>query len=185
MRGKIRNRKRAKQLRDFSGLRFGKITPTDIDAFLEFSDKLFVWIESKRVGASLPYGQKLALERVCDAVQEVRELAVVLVVEHDVSVEKDIDLAKARVRLVRRDKAWTRVKEEVSCKEYIDVLRHETGFRTNSPVRVSIEKREKIDGAKRRATELLQTMNNERVRQALIAEKYPIPVVAKVMQDIS
>ena len=33
-RGKIRNRECAGQLKDFSGLRFGKITPTDIDGFV-------------------------------------------------------------------------------------------------------------------------------------------------------
>ena len=44
-RGVIRNRQFAQQLRDFSGLRFGKITPTDIDGFMDFGDRLFVVLE--------------------------------------------------------------------------------------------------------------------------------------------
>ena len=61
--GIFRNREYAKQLKSFSGLRFGKITPTDIDGFLDFGNNVYVFIETKHGDAPLPYGQKLALER--------------------------------------------------------------------------------------------------------------------------
>ena len=32
---------------DFTGLRWGKITPTDIDGFVEIRDKAYVFIEVK------------------------------------------------------------------------------------------------------------------------------------------
>ena len=49
-RGKIGNRRRALQIRDFTGLRWGNITPTDIDALIDFGDKVFVFIEVKKKG---------------------------------------------------------------------------------------------------------------------------------------
>ena len=39
-RGVIRNRQFAQQIRDFSGLRFGKITPTATDRLLEMSKNM-------------------------------------------------------------------------------------------------------------------------------------------------
>lgn len=66
-RGVIRNREYAKQLKDFSGLRYGKITPTDIDGFLDFGDQLFVVVEGKHAGSAIQTGQRLALERLVDA----------------------------------------------------------------------------------------------------------------------
>ena len=55
-RGKIRNREYAQILRDLTGLRWGKITPTDIDSFLDFGNKACVFIESKFKGKPLAVG---------------------------------------------------------------------------------------------------------------------------------
>lgn len=122
MRGKIQNRERAKQLRDFSGLRFGSITPTDIDGFVEFGDKLFVWIEAKVVGASVCKGQRLALQRQCDAVQESGRTAAVLVIEHDTNPEEDIDFARCLVREYRFKGQWQYPTKPVTCREAIEKL---------------------------------------------------------------
>lgn len=65
-RGKIRNREHV-PVKDFSGLRYGKITPTDIDGFVEFKDKIFILLELKFGDSVLKYGQRTALERGCDA----------------------------------------------------------------------------------------------------------------------
>ena len=62
-RGSIQFPDRARQLIDFSGLRYNKITPTDIDGFIEYHDEAIVFMEFKYGNAELPYGQKLALER--------------------------------------------------------------------------------------------------------------------------
>jgi len=41
VRGKIEHRDRARQIRDFSNLRYGNITPTDIDGLIEYQNKCF------------------------------------------------------------------------------------------------------------------------------------------------
>lgn len=62
-RGQIFNRTRATQVRDFTGLRWGNITPTDVDGLIDFQNSVFVLFELKRAGAEMPYGQELAIER--------------------------------------------------------------------------------------------------------------------------
>ena len=44
-RGVITNRARARQIRDFSGLQIGTITPTDLDGLIEFHDECFIFCE--------------------------------------------------------------------------------------------------------------------------------------------
>jgi len=129
MRGEIRYRKRAKQLRDFSGLRFGKITPTDIDGYLEFQDTLFIWIEAKLAGINLPYGQRLALERMCDAIhgtknkKEKERVAFVLVIEHDTPADQDVNYADARVISIRHEGKWKKQPNGLTCRRAIEKLR--------------------------------------------------------------
>jgi hypothetical protein len=117
-RGKIRNREHAQQLKDFSGLRFGKITPTDIDGFLDFGDKVFVLIETKHGAAPLPYGQKLALERLCDACADAKKAAIVLVAHHQTS--GDIDVASLPVDLIRTNRKWRKPKKKITVREAVE-----------------------------------------------------------------
>ena len=128
MRGKIYNRERAQQLRDFSGLRFGNITPTDIDGYVEFNDTLFIWIEGKSRGNDLPYGQKLALTRMCQIIHgttnhwgKVRT-AVVIVVEYDTPADQDIDYAQAGVACVFYDGKWIEPSQPVTLRQEIENL---------------------------------------------------------------
>ena len=129
MRGKIRYREKAKQLRDFTGLCFGSITPTDIDAFLEFGNVLFIIIEAKSSGAELPYGQKLALERLCDAIQDTenpnkaRRQAYILIVQHSTETDQDVDYGAAIVTSVRYKYKWHPQKEPITCRQAIDKIR--------------------------------------------------------------
>lgn len=122
MRGEIQCKERARQIRDFTGLRFGTITPTDIDGFIEFRDRLFVWIEAKLEGEALPAGQRLALERNCDAVQESGRMAVVLVVEHDTAATEDIDFASCIVREYRLNGEWHTPIRLIRCRQAIEIL---------------------------------------------------------------
>jgi hypothetical protein len=128
MRGEIQNRQRAAQLRDFSGLRFGAVTPTDIDGFVEFGDRLFVWIEAKLRDTVMPAGQRLALERQCDAVAASGRRAVVLVIEHDVPPAEDIDFSVCPVRQYRVLGEWHEPAEAITCREAIEKLRGWAGF---------------------------------------------------------
>lgn len=61
-RGAIRNKKQAEQLRDFTNLKFGNITPTDIDGYIDYRGKCQIFMEAKYGGAELPNGQKRAIE---------------------------------------------------------------------------------------------------------------------------
>lgn len=112
-RGVIRNRQFRQRIADMSGLTFGKITPTDLDAFMEFGNRLFVFVESKFGEPRLSYGQKLALERLCDACHAPPERhAVVLVTSY--ADEGDIDLANTKVEMMRWAGEWRAPKREGS-----------------------------------------------------------------------
>ncbi len=82
-RGKIQNKERAKQLIDFSGIRYGNITPTDIDGYFEKADKAFVFYEYKLSGAEIPKGQSLALMRIVDGLSTAGKDAVLFLCRHE------------------------------------------------------------------------------------------------------
>jgi hypothetical protein len=117
-RGKIRNRTYAQQIRDFSGLRYGKITPTDIDAFLDFGNRIFVFIESKHGTAPLPYGQRLALERLCDACQSAHIESLLLIASHNTS--DDINVSDLLVKQYRYKQKWSKPIAAISVRTAID-----------------------------------------------------------------
>ena len=127
-RGEIKYRDRAKQLRDFSGLQFGNITPTDIDGYLEFKDLLYVWIEAKSAGCKMPYGQKLALARMCRVIDgttnengQIRT-AVVIVVEHDTPVDEDVNYAQTSVSTMLYGGEWTEPRAPINLRRAIEIL---------------------------------------------------------------
>lgn len=70
-----------KQGIDFTGIENQKIHPTDIDALLEFDNKVLILMEVKYNGAKIPTGQRLVLERLCDNWDG--KQAIVLKVEHN------------------------------------------------------------------------------------------------------
>ena len=117
-RGVIRNREFAQQIRDFSGLRYGKITPTDIDAFMDFGNQAFVFIEAKHGDAPLPYGQRLALERLCDATAKAGIKALVLIARHD--TQDDIDFAALPVSQIRLNGKWRKTNTPQTVRSAID-----------------------------------------------------------------
>jgi hypothetical protein len=103
MRGKIRNKSLARILRDYSGLRIGAITPTDLDGYFEINNKHFVFIEIKYHDAAMPYGQRLALERMVDAIAAGGKLSILILATHNVSAESDIeiDVASCNVTAIK------------------------------------------------------------------------------------
>lgn len=106
-RGVIENRERKQQIADFSGLRFGNITPTDLDAFIDFGDRLFIFIEGKFGGAPVARGQMLAIERLCDACNmPPRRYAFAIIVDHHAPVGSDVDFANTAVRAYRMNGSW-------------------------------------------------------------------------------
>ena len=104
-RGVIKNRHFKNQVADMSGLRFGNITPTDLDAFMDFNNRLFVFVEAKHGGAPLSYGQRLAIERLCDACHKppMRYAVAFLTKHYD---EGDINFAQTVVTQYRWNGRW-------------------------------------------------------------------------------
>jgi len=117
-RGVIQNRKFALQINDFSALKFGKITPTDIDGFMDFGNKHFVYLETKHAGADLPYGQKLALERLCDATTKAGIKSVVIVAEHNTA--GDIDVGNLLVKKYYFNGQWTNQFREITVRNAVE-----------------------------------------------------------------
>ncbi len=105
-RGVIRDRQRSTQVIDYSGLRYGKCTPTDIDGLIELAGKVFIFIEYKFSDAQMPYGQRLALERVVDMMNELKP-SLLIHAQHFSQPEQDIDGANAKVVKVRTNRQWT------------------------------------------------------------------------------
>lgn len=112
-------KKRAQQGRDFSGLRYANISPTDIDAFIEYHDKCYVFIEAKMPNAAFPHGQKLALERLCDDLQKIKPTLLILM-SHETPVEEEIDFANARVEKYRYKGYWKIPGMACTVREFLD-----------------------------------------------------------------
>lgn len=126
-RGTINNRDRGRQIRDYSGLKYGNITPTDIDGFLDFHNKIFIFFELKYGDAELPIGQRLALERLCDATG-VEVISYAFIAKHYHPVEEDIDAARAVVTKIRHRGLWTTPKQERTLKQHIDEILNRNNY---------------------------------------------------------
>jgi hypothetical protein len=120
-RGATTYKKRAAQGRDFTGLRFGDITPTDIDGFIEYHNKCFVFYEAKHVTApEMERGQRWAFERLCDALQEAKREAIYIIFEHNIPADKEIDFAVCEVRSYRYKGEWKYPTKTVTVKHMTD-----------------------------------------------------------------
>lgn len=126
-RGEILYRERARQINNFAGLRFGKITPTDIDGLIEFQDKAYIFIETKTEGAPFPYGQRLALERLCDDLQKVKPTLIV-VGQHNTPVDDDIDVSQAKAIMYRFEGEWRTAYEHTVLEIITRFLRTKCGY---------------------------------------------------------
>ena len=142
-RGRIRNRAKATQVIDLSGLGLpGRKTPTDLDAaivlvdkyMLDYNGRAFVFVEYKTTGVDVLYGQRVALERLCDAVNATVP-AVLVIADHDTPIGDDIDGANALVRMYYRGGLWRETKPGVNvrriCKQFIRQHGEHDGESTN------------------------------------------------------
>ena len=134
-RGQIYNRTFATQQIDYSGLWYpGNITPTDIDGvcsggpvdrargFIDFSSRLFIFMEFKYRKSEPPYGQILAFERLID---NCMIPAYYFICGHEYPPEEDILAHLTIVFRVRSNwikKAWLSV-PDINLKSCIDRLR--------------------------------------------------------------
>lgn len=122
-RGQIVNRRRAQQIRDFSGLIYkDKITPTDIDGFLDFGDKAFVFFELKCVGIPLTYGQRLALERLNNSALKAGRRVLTLIAEHGTSADEDIDVANCIVTESIQSNGWKQATQGLTVRKAVNIF---------------------------------------------------------------
>jgi hypothetical protein len=118
-RGVIKNRRRGSQIRDFSKLRIGNITPTDLDMLIEYYNQCFVFCETKHSGADLPDGQSLALERLCDACEHAGKPSILFITVHDSDAGEDIDMGMTIVISYRYKLRWQTPKEPIYLKDAV------------------------------------------------------------------
>lgn len=96
-RGKIQYADYARQLVSFEGMKFtgidGKLngTPTDVDGLIQLDRwNCIILFELKHKGGHMPDGQRIALTRLCDAVQRSGVHCVLFLAEHHADEPDDI-----------------------------------------------------------------------------------------------
>jgi len=130
LRGQIFDRSRSRQIIDFSGLRYGKITPTDIDGLIEFRNKYFILIELKLHNAQMPRGQEIAFVRMVLNLKKANKPSVLFIASHDVEdPEDDIDASKAIVTKLYHPadgiapaRRWMQFNNKKSLRDAIDLF---------------------------------------------------------------
>ena len=122
-RGKIIQLERFKQTIVFHGMKFDTITPTDMDALIEYKNRLYVFMEVKMVNKQVPTGQKIALKRLADDIHD--KPAFVMIGEHNVfDVTKPINLATCQLREYYFNKTgrWNKAKKPITIRESVEIL---------------------------------------------------------------
>lgn len=88
-----------------TGIKFGNIRPMDVDGFIEIHNKLFIFIETKHGISPLHGAQKMALERLSDAVHNPPDKhSYLLVASHE--AQGDIDVATSLITEYRHNGKW-------------------------------------------------------------------------------
>lgn len=109
------------RIMDFSGLQWGKIHPTDIDGFIEFKDKLYIFIESKHGNAPLPTGQRLAFERLVDAIHNSGRISIGLVFSYQETADT-VTIADLPVQSYRYRNDWHIPKTALTVRNAIEQM---------------------------------------------------------------
>lgn len=111
-RGEFQHEEFAKQLVSFTGMRFEgengdtNVTPTDIDGLIQLSkENCIIFFELKHSG-DVPYGQRKALERMCDGLESGGIHSVVFVAAHNTPKDEAILAKDAKVTQVYWNKKW-------------------------------------------------------------------------------
>jgi len=118
----IKNRNRVKQVIDFTGVQNGAMHPSDVDAVLEFDNRVLILMEIKYKSRPIPTGQRLMLERICNS-WHVEGRGIVLRVEHDFDDDsKNIPLDLCLVSSYYHRKEWVWLQEKVPLVEYLNAL---------------------------------------------------------------
>lgn len=106
----IKDRKMMNQITDFTGVSNGRIHPSDIDAVMEFDNKVLILIEVKKNFVAIPMGQKILLERISSS-WHTPEKSIVIKVEHDKPLSEDIVLKDCKVTRTFYKGKWATLDE--------------------------------------------------------------------------
>lgn len=124
MKSKIKNPKRMKQLIDFQGLKYDRgIYPTDIDGLVEYKDSEYIIFEVKHENAEVPYGQRLALQRMVEDFTKAGKRALAIVCEHHITnPDKPVIAAKCDVREIYygEEHCWRSPNHKITVRQAID-----------------------------------------------------------------
>ena len=121
-RGVIQNVARAQQVNDFRNLVYGKITPTDLDGLIEYHNKAYVFVEIKYKNKDVPFGQRLAIERLVNDLSG-KKKCLAMICEHDTrNTNEHVDVASCKVRQVyfSDELYWREPTHNITIKEAID-----------------------------------------------------------------
>lgn len=119
MRGEYKMREYVR-ITSFKNMQYGTVTPTDLDGFVEFGNRLFIFFELKHGDAQMPRGQELALVRLCDAIQHAP--AYLLIASHQHGADEDINAAQAIVTRYRTCGRWGEPTQRITLRDAIDRL---------------------------------------------------------------
>lgn len=112
-RGKILNPVFSNQVIDYSNMKLGKITPTNIDGYMDIKGKGH-WFYEAKYGDSKPRrGQVLAFERLADATAP---FSIYIIGSHECPSTASIMASETVVTNVRFLKKWIQPKEKLTTK---------------------------------------------------------------------
>lgn len=119
--------RRAKQLISFAGLKFGTITPTDLDGLIEYHNQQFAFLEIKGNGVLFQrwydecLGQRLALERIVDRLEHDGARGVIFFSHHAViDPNNQIDAARTLVIAKYEHQKWVSLSGMDTLRQVLD-----------------------------------------------------------------
>lgn len=118
----IRNTKEVVRAIDFTGVQNGAMHPTDIDCVLEFDNDILILMETKQWGKEIPTGQRLLLERLCDAWRTPRSIVLKVDFKKEDVNPHTIDLHKCYVVRYYYEKKWEDTSKPIGLIEFINHL---------------------------------------------------------------
>lgn len=120
--------KRMKQPLLFEGLKSNDgVYPTDIDAIIEFKNSAYLIIEVKGKSQELPYGQRLALERMSLDLSRTKMVSTI-VAEHDQpNADEPIILGECIVRAMYSisQNEWRESTKVITVAEHIELFKNQ------------------------------------------------------------
>ena len=119
--GRIYHPARARQLNSFTGLKFGTITPTDLDGLIDYHNERFAFLELKLRDAPVSDAQANAIMRVVDAIEVAKKRAAFFVAEH-FEDDPTVDVAADRclIRAIYTRQMWYQPPAEMTLRVGLD-----------------------------------------------------------------